>query len=913
MDFPHLQNSNSFPHLSTIDTFGQYKNAFDYERWTAESILKPCTVRWTIETDDRPYWADESERDSWFDGLSGNVYELTTTMDVTPENTVKLPIPYATMQYCNYLMVTVPVLPGDGTLDYGETTTQRYFYFVRSVHYLSPNTTECELILDDWTTWIYRLEIPRIMTERGHVGMSYETVDDYLDNPIEHTHGLTMHEPDEPAMPTKVSKNRFIPLGRGALYAVVAFRCSPTQASHITQIEAGSDSDATYSDYGTYDGDDYVVDDYSWGAVPNLNSQTSRLTSGYTADNIRPNGYGIAATLASNLQTFLSNVNESYQTLWGLIECVYIVPADMLRLGTTSLTIGGVTFYRAYSPNDTTLADLTLSKTDFDYPDEYADITKLYTSPYAWLSVSDANGAETTIAIENTTNDLGVYRRVSMIYPYLQAQTFLQGVGGSGSTSYTWQNIADTSVTTNVPDSGVLTALITHEIPTYALMADSVAVWNMNNNSTSVYAARQNAINAYHIATRGANTSQYNTEQTNATNVTNTAATNSTNVSNTNRSNAAITNNTARMNTQRTNVTNNGTVAASNVNAASLTKMNADLVALQGSSFSYDLAENSSKMTADWNADTTLRESIASAQWDGTAMTTASSTTSNALQGLVGAIGTGIAAGPQAGIMAGATSLANNVISAGTADYNMQMIITTNQEVLDAERIQSINRYRAAYNYNVASNSNAQTLMNSNLEFNNTLAIDNNTETNNAATATTANTVNASNSNASASASTSNANAERSADTSNANANRSRHASVISAQTNLTQAQRNYQATVRDLERSRATDIATPTGSAALDIYGTRGVQVRVMTQSDGIVRRMGDMFLRYGYTLHENVESPNLNVMKYFTYWQGDPVVYGQAPTTAVTEIKRLFNTGVTVWRDPSNIGHSIYDNIEG
>lgn len=912
MDFPHLQNSNSFPHLSTIDTFGQYKNTFDYERWTAESILKPCTVRWTIETDDRPYWADETARDNWFDSLSGNVYELTTTMDVTPENMVKLPIPYATMQYCNYLMVTVPVLPGDGTLDYGETTTQRYFYFVRSVHYLSPNTTECELILDDWTTWIYRLEIPRIMTERGHVGMSYESVDDYLDNPIEHTRGLTMREPDEPAMPTKVSKNQFIPLGQGALYAVVAFRCSPTQASHITQIETGTDSDATYSDYGTYDGDDYVVNDYSWGAVPNLNNQTSRLTSGYTADNIRPNGYGIAATLASNLQTFLSNVNESYQTLWGLIECVYIVPADMLRLGTTSLTIGGVTFYRAYSPNDTTLADLTLSKSDFDYPDEYADITKLYTSPYAWLSVSDANGAETTIAIENTTNDLGVYRRVSLIYPYLQAQTFLQGVGGSGSTSYTWQNIADTSVTTNVPDSGVLTALITHEIPTYALMADSVAVWNMNNNSTSVYAARQNAINAYHIATRGANTSQYNTEQSNATMLANTQRTNATSLSNTQNLNAAT----------NTNMETNIQGIQDQLEVASDT--NDAIRELDNTKMANDYEAGVTKLTSDYESQQTYVNACYQANFNSQAITAEiaqmSNTTNTTFSVVNGGVSGAISGASTGNGYAALGSAALGMISSGVQgamnsqyiDYSATLSMSTSQEVQAATNTYNGAKWAHTRTYNQYAYTANRQYYNQINSYN----MDSSQSTSQIQQAvlrdTTTTSLAASNAAAAASAATSNTNASNTVDTSNANANRSRHASVISAQTNLTQAQRNYQATVRDLERSRATDIATPTGSATLDIYGTRGVQVRVMTQSDGIVRRMGDMFLRYGYTLHENVESPSLNVMKYFTYWQGDPVVYGQAPTTAVTEIKRLFNAGVTVWRDPSNIGHSIYDNIE-
>lgn len=905
MDFPHLTDSTSFPHIGNVNTYRQYENTYDYDRWTAETTLQPCNVRWTLESDDRPYWQTETERNNYFTNMGGRTYTLTSAMDITPEDTVKLPIPYQAMQKANYLHVVTPALPGDGdTLDYGETEPQHYFYFVRSAHYLAPNTTECQLILDDWTTWIYAMELPRINVERGHIGMSYTTVDDYLNDPLNHTRGLTASEPGQPTSPVKTTKNQFVPLGSGQLYAVIAFRCSPTQASHITAIEPGEDTDATYSDYGTYDGDDYTVNDYEWGQLPNLNSQTSRLTSGYTADNIRPNGYGIAACLASNLETFLDNVNTNYQTLWGLIECVYIVPSDMLRLGTTSLTIGGVTFYRAYSPTDTTLADLSLSKSDFGYSDEYADIAKLYTSPYAWLVINDGNGNEVTVEIENTTSDLAVYRRVSLIYPYLQAQTFLTGISGSGNTSYTWRNMADSTVTSTIPDSGIYHALMTHDIPTYALMADSAAVWNVSNHSSSIYAARQNAINSYHIATRSANTAQYNTEQSNATNVTNTAATNSTNVSNTNRSNTAITNN------------------ASENNSATSYNMNIQIGNMQGSveaqnGYIDTMYNNDGIHLAEIKgAANTLLTKNYEANMD-SASSMVVNDIGSTLAGAALSIGGGIAASVASGgsLAPAAIGAASGTLSAlsGTASatYTYQVGTTTSTEQYEAQ--QEYNN--ATYDYKrqqVEAANTVTKLQNTTMNDYQCNTIRSTTNRNiEANTTTTANTVNASNSNASASASTSNSNANRSADTSNANASRSRHASVLSAQTSLTQAQRNYQATIRDLNRSRSSDIATPSGDPLMDLYGTRGVQVRVMTQNDDVTRRMGDMFLRYGYTLNENVESPDLNIMRNFTYWQGEPVIYGECPTNSVTEVRRLFENGVTVWRDPDKIGSSIYDNI--
>ena len=61
----------------------------------------------------------------------------------------------------------------------------------------------------------------------------------------------------------------------------------------------------------------------------------------------------------------------------------------------------------------------------------------------------------------------------------------------------------------------------------------------------------------------------------------------------------------------------------------------------------------------------------------------------------------------------------------------------------------------------------------------------------------------------------------------------------------------------------------------------------------------------------HQNVENPTLITNEYFSYWQGDALVYSiDAPHHAVEAIRTLFAEGLTVWTSGDIIGHSIYDN---
>lgn len=89
-----------------------------------------------------------------------------------------------------------------------------------------------------------------------------------------------------------------------------------------------------------------------------------------------------------------------------------------------------------------------------------------------------------------------------------------------------------------------------------------------------------------------------------------------------------------------------------------------------------------------------------------------------------------------------------------------------------------------------------------------------------------------------------------------------------------------------------------------------------VVTQDAGTVRRFGDDFLRYGYSLNQQITfDGNWCLMPKFTYWRlADFWVEGlNVPDMYVDKIRFFLYGGVTVWRKPEEIGRvSLYDNVE-
>lgn len=158
------------------------------------------------------------------------------------------------------------------------------------------------------------------------------------------------------------------------------------------------------------------------------------------------------------------------------------------------------------------------------------------------------------------------------------------------------------------------------------------------------------------------------------------------------------------------------------------------------------------------------------------------------------------------------------------------------------------------------------------------------------------------------------ANAVRDRDTALANAEYTRDNAVTAAQRNLEVSACNARAGYLDRKLDTAVTIGAASGDPVPDEMRWRGVTVRVKTQRDGEIAQAGDMFRRYGYALNQTWRFAGYNLMRHFTYWKCSDVWVTSSEgviESARRTIEAALRNGVTVWRDPDELGKvSIYEN---
>lgn len=514
--YPHLtQATPEYPNVAGVAPYAQYRNTFDYDRWTAGTKLTVCNVPWD-DVRNIVEWESDAARDRWFENLGeAERVTLDTEFHKLPDGTIKLPIPFCVLSRCNYLWVVYPTpTTSADPLDHADgPRTHAWGYFIERPRQLAANTTECALRLDNWTTFGTHIGINYMQLKRGHAPMAATDADAYLSNPIENA-GMLL-APDVSYGPDAgiTRDHTFIPLNSGEKYVMFNSLVAPDQLKSLgAAVEwEGESTDPTYADTADRWGHQWRVDGYEWRMgdmnYANTNTPVKPLTVGADA----PTGgtaYAIKAVDAEKLfDAIVKTVPQFMQTIQGM----WIVPGDMINVtDAPTHTIAGVTVYEAQTVNDMPDINVKLTKEMFAYPDEYKNIAKLYTFPYACLNVSDNDGVSVDIRIENTGN-LTVHRRVSLAYPYLKAQAFLTGVNGTGAKTYEWRDLTGAAREEKSWDSDWADYMIKWDIPTYGLYMDGYRDWAVHNQQANLDINRLKALNAYHVSQRANNTGYENT------------------------------------------------------------------------------------------------------------------------------------------------------------------------------------------------------------------------------------------------------------------------------------------------------------------------------------------------------------------------------------------------------------------
>ncbi|UVX98776.1 MAG: major tail protein [Bacteriophage sp.] len=850
MDFPHLQNATAFPDTDTR-VYGQYRNVFDYNVWTPNTVIKLCRVNWYDDYHDVVKFPDDTARDAWFDKLDGETVKLTTNMYIARADAdgIKFPVPYMTAQQYNYIVV-------DFSHDiintpYQKTDVQtRYHFFITSVRAEAPNTTTCTLMRDVWTDYINSTTINGLLLSRGHAPLTETTPQALLKNPRANCRDFTLPDVDFGNAASNVRKSTPFNLQNGARYICVAATFSTEQLQNMSNMRGSNitDSDPTYTN------NDGTVTDFAWGAG---NIDTSNVvgagTSYNSVDNLTASNVTVYALESSKISgDYFDTLFAYYPHIMSQITAVFVATANMLHLG-NAIIVNGVEWHTV-SGTRTKLSDIDLTIDDFAYASEYAQITRLYLAPYAHLEVSDNIGNKTRVEIADC-GQLSVQTITSLSYPILRQIAWLDGIGSDGDAAISINAITGANITVNVPNADVLKTLISHDIPTYALQRRAIDAHRADAYNREVAQARENAIVSYENGARSANVALSNTNRSNANSIANTNLTNALNstvtANSNNASNAIYKNNV----TQQNLLLNASNSKIDEMNVASL-----------------DLTT----------------------QLVNTEITASAIGTVTAAIGAIGTAATGIAVTAATG-GAAAPMVAAGLGAAGSIGLSGASFAT------GASKTEAEAAYKQAYNDAAAFASkkyNGQA---------NSVSIAMAGTQNIQATTLNTNNTNASNT-------TNSSVAANNANTSNANAAASRDQSVDNAKRVMANTRSNVSMAWRDLLNHAAQPVGAYGGDNFRQATGLDTMTVKIVTEDNGAIAAAGDYMLRYGIASNKLYSRPSLTPCKHFTYWQSADIwtVCPLAQNEHLRTIRDIFSNGVTIWNRPEEVGGDFtHDNL--
>lgn len=850
MKFSHLDGATSFPGDGT-HVYEQYRNVFDYNVWTPNTVIKLCHVNWFDDYHDVVKFSDDTTRDAWFDKLDGETVKLTTNMYIARADAdgIKLPVPYMTAQRYNYIVV-------DFSHDIINTPYQkadvqtRYHFFITSVRAEAPNTTTCTLRRDVWTDYINSTTINGLLLSRGHAPLTETTPQELLKNPRANCRDFTLPDVDFGNAASNIRKSAPFNLQNGTRYICLAATFSPEQLQTMSGMRGTNitDSDPTYNN------NDDTVTGFSWGAGNIYTSNVTGAGTSYnTIDNLTASNVTMYALESSKISgEYFDTLFAYYPHIMSQITAVFVATANMMRLGNI-VSVNGVEWH-TINGTHAKISDIDLTINDFGYTVEYAAITRLYLAPYAHLEISDNIGNKTRVEIADCGH-LSVQTITSLSYPILRQIAWLDGIGSDGSTSIGIDAIDGNSITADVPNADVLKTLISHDIPTYALQRRAIDAHRADAYNREIAQARENAIISYENGARSANVA-----------VANTARNNTNNINNTNLSNGL-----------------NSTVTANSNNASNAIYKNN--VTQQNLLLSASNNKIDEMNTASLDLTTQLVNTENTASAIGTV---------TAAIGAIGTVATGIAVTAATG-GAAAPMVAAGLGAAGSIGLSGASFAT------GASKTAAEAAYKQAYNdaaafaakkYNGQANSVSIAMSGTQ----NIQSIKLNTDNTNASNATNS-SITANNAN-----------------TSNANASASRNQSVDNAKRVMVNTRSNVNAAWRDLLNHAAQPVGSYGGDNFGQATGLDTMTVKIVTEDNGAIAAAGDYMLRYGIASNKLYSRPSLTPCKHFTYWQSADIwtVCPLAQNEHLQTIRDIFSNGVTIWNRPDEVGGDfVHDNL--
>lgn len=949
--FPHL-NDSPFPNARNVDVY-KYKNEIDYSRFDHSQMeICVCNVPWdmgeahigarTIDgIGNVVYFETKEKRDAWFDAIPDDkCFRWETKYRELHDGEIMIPLPFDIAARYNYVAIRYHLVANDeSTLEYEKDGGLReWFYFIRSVEMVAPNTTKLVLMPDAWQTFIYDVTISNMILERGHAPMFATRADEYLKNPLKNSENLLAADVNYGEL-QRVTSIDAIELNHDDMYACFVLSCNPWEEWGDLETDIGTEGKTPWRTATT-------GRHITWGGVPN---------------------YRVVSLPATDLNGFFNDITDQVPQFKQNVKCVFFCSKKYLTFSKQS---EGVNDDGSFQLAGHTLWDcsggpvaidelLKIDKDKFDYPEKYADIAKLYTFPYAAIEITDEKGNSTIVHIEDTTGTLNLRTKANIVFPYINITGNLDGIGGDKSVTLSFQHITERSFKFsgrwyqyvqewNIPTFAVMiSARIRNsydeffdreqkkaELENTRKIAKANASVAKSNANASAEAARDNAYDSADTSRDNANADAA-TAQANANATANTTQTNANASADTTRSTTKASASTARANENRNarNILDNAT-AQQTANTATTN------ASTSASSDDAGAVNGLNQALQAWDAG--LSRDLVNVENNAAIQSAALAATNAAVSGIAGAV----AAGATGNVGGAVSSLVSGGMSAATTGLSTAISINSATTQTELQINAAQNKYDSTAQNNTDRTTRTNTMRDTITTAQNTLTETSANNTSSTIRENASATKTTTDSNADAVNSTAKANSGREYTTATGNANRDYTTTTGNAGRTRTtargNAKRTYDAATGNASRTKEQADTNAENSYDVGIesikrhqrqvwlepaseYGnvsnaetatTRPMAMiaNVVTESENAIANAGDEFLRYGYNFgrYWNFDG-NWNVGKHFTYWKLKDfwVTDLSTPDEYMDRLRFFLFGGVTIWRKPEEIGKvSIYEN---
>lgn len=340
--------------------------SFDYSVWSAGSVITMVNVPFDNTYRDIVDWKSYGHTPYAYVKSFNNLHkvEINQMTYLAQGKPIRIPTPFTKANQYNYVMVENPGRPVNN-IGFEGYTPSVFFYFITSIDYIAPNTTQLTLQLDVWTTYYQKINFGRSYLERGHMGIAAtDSFDNYGKNWLTQPEGLDLG-----------SEHQIMRTYR-RLLADVLNRDYAVIITSTISLE---------KDLG-----------YGEASDPKVHMAYPSTTEGL------PNGVVIYASTVNDFKKAMGGL-QSFPWIVQGIGSITLVPKDVIDFGRAEKVAVGhgdavanwsiikdhhVYINRDYSLNDANFRDELLSL----LPAEYRQLKKFVTSPYCIVELTTYAG-----------------------------------------------------------------------------------------------------------------------------------------------------------------------------------------------------------------------------------------------------------------------------------------------------------------------------------------------------------------------------------------------------------------------------------------------------------------------------------------------------------------------------------------